>query len=303
MSTNKVDELEVEAADEVCASCGIAGVDDITLKFCDDCDLIKYCSDECQENHREQHDAACKKRKAELHDKKIFEQPDGSHMGECPICCLPLHLDPRKSIMMTCCSKVICNGCDYVNKMREIAEGLEHRCAFCREPVPKSDEEQQVMERIKKNDPAAMTQMGKKHYSEGDYGKAVEYWTKAAEMGDAAANYCLGDSYYRGNGVEKDVKKAVYHREQAAIGGHPAARLFLGLHESENGRFDRAAKHWIIAANLGCDTSLKLIKELFIQGIVGEEDYTTALRGYQSAVDETKSPEREEVEAFHASLD
>ena len=81
MSTNKVDELEVEAADEVCASCGIAGVDDITLKFCDDCDLVKYCSDGCQTNHREKHEEDCKNRKAELHDKHLFSQPDISHFG------------------------------------------------------------------------------------------------------------------------------------------------------------------------------------------------------------------------------
>ena len=80
MSANKVVE-ELEAAAEVCASCGIAAVGDIKkLKFCDDCDLVKYCSDECQENHREQHDEECKQRKAELRGKHLFTQPDSSHM-------------------------------------------------------------------------------------------------------------------------------------------------------------------------------------------------------------------------------
>ena len=51
--------------DEVCACCGIAPVDDIKLKLCDGgCDLVKYCSDVCQENHREQHEEECKGRKA-----------------------------------------------------------------------------------------------------------------------------------------------------------------------------------------------------------------------------------------------
>src|SRR6056300_1232266 len=109
-----------EGLDEVCASCGIAAVDDVTLKKCDDgCDLVKYCSDECQENHREQHDEECKKRKEELHDKKIFTQPDSSFMGECPICCLPLPLHPSKSILMSCCCKLICNGCNYANRKHE----------------------------------------------------------------------------------------------------------------------------------------------------------------------------------------
>ena len=60
----------VDEADVCCASCGIAEVDDIKLKECNGgCDLVKYCNDICSENHREQHDEECKKRKAELRDK------------------------------------------------------------------------------------------------------------------------------------------------------------------------------------------------------------------------------------------
>lgn len=80
-----------EAADTVmcCASCGRAEVDDIKLMDCDGgCDLVKYCSDDCQENHREQHEEECRKRGAELRDRDLFEQPDESHLGECPICCM-----------------------------------------------------------------------------------------------------------------------------------------------------------------------------------------------------------------------
>ena len=84
------------------------------------------------------------------------------------------------------------------------------------------------------------------------------------------------------------MKKAVYHFEQAAIGGHPGARDDLALHEMNNGRFERVVKHYIIAANLGCDTSLQCIKDLFVRGIVSKEDYAAALRGYQAAVDAEK---------------
>ena len=265
---------------------------------------MKYCSVECQENHGEQHETACKKRKAELHGKKLFTQPDISYMGECSICCLPLSIDPRKSTTMSCCCKTICKGCNYANKMREFEEGLQSRCAFCREPVPVSQEEidKNVMERIKKHDdPVAMTQMGKLHYHRGDYRKAFEYWTKAAELGDVAAIFCLGMLYYYGDGVEKDMKKAVYHLEPAAIGGHPDARILLAAHEEgNNGRKERAAKHLMIAANLGYDPSLKPIKDLFVVGIVSKDEYAAALRGYQAAVNETKSPEREEAEVFYA---
>ena len=288
------------SSDEVCASCGIAAVDDVKLKKCDGgCDLVKYCSDGCQELHRPEHKNLCRKRLAELHDDDLFNQPDITHHGECPICFLPLSLDPRKSTMMTCCCKVICNGCFHANAKSEIEQGLEHRCAFCRELMPKSQEEanKNIMNRIKKNDPAATTAMGKKHYNESDYVKAAEYWTEAAELGYVEAHFSLGTLYYCGDGVEKDEKKATHHYEQAAIGGHTQARAYLAEHEMKNGRFERAAKHYIINANLGCDASLKVIKDLFVKGKVGKEEYAAALRAHQAAVDATKSPEREEAEA------
>ena len=289
-------EGELEGADEVCASCGVAGVDNVKLKKCA-CNLVKYCSVNCQKNHRSKHKKACKKRLAEMHDKKLFTQPDCSHMGECPICFLPLPVDPRKSVMMGCCCKLICNGCDYANAKREGEQGLQHRCAFCREPMAKSEEEsdRQVMKRVKKNDPAAMTDMGKKYLGGGNHEKALEYFTNAAELGDADACACLGSVYYHGRGVEKDEKRALPHLEQAAIGGHPGARHNLAVYEMKNGRFERAAKHYIIAANLGCDNSLKAIKAMFVKGIVSEDDYAAALRGHQAAVDATKSDGRDKA--------
>jgi len=292
--------------DEVCACCGIAGVDDIKLKDCDGgCDLVKYCGDECQENNREHHEEECKRRKAELHDKELFTQPDGSHLGECPICCLPLSLDMKKSRVMGCCCKMICIGCSFANIEREIEGGLELRCAFCREPMPNSEEEAEkyVMKRIEEHDdPVAMTQVGKQHQKEGDYGKALGYWTKAAELGDVDAHFWVGSLYYKGQGVEKDITKAVYHLEQAAIGGHSDARVLLADYEEVNGRLERAVKHLLIAANLGDDTPLIFIKMLVEAGRISEEDYAAALRGYQAAVNETKSAEREKAEVYDAAL-
>ncbi len=90
-------EAEAAAADEVCASCGTAAVDDVKLKKCNnDCDLVKYCSDTCEANHREQHEEECIIRRTEIRDRDLFAMPHGSHWGECPICCLPLPLDPQK---------------------------------------------------------------------------------------------------------------------------------------------------------------------------------------------------------------
>ena len=282
-----------------CASCGVAAIDDVELKDCDEgCGIVKYCSVDCQKNHRSQHKTLCM---AELRDKDLFTLPDNSYLGECPICCLQLSLYLRKSRFMSCCSKIICHGCDHANQKREFEGGLEHRCAFCREPSAKSEEEsvKLCMKRVKKNCPAAMCQMGEECHREGDCDSAIQYWTKAAELGNAEAHHALSVMYGRGKGVEKDMKKAIYHSEEAAIAGHPRTRYNLGCIEADNGRFDRAVKHFIIAANLGCSDSLKFVKDLYADGHARKEYYATALRAYQAAVDATKSAERDEAEAYH----
>ena len=97
------------------------------------------------------------------------------------------------------------------------------------------------------------------------------------------------------------MKKHIYHLEEAAIGGHPEARHRLGCEESLNGNFERAKKHFIIAAKLGYHDSLEMIKCLYKQGNASKEDYASALRAYQAAVDATKSQQREEAEAFFFS--
>ncbi len=288
-----------------CASCGVAAVDDIKLKKCDGgCDLVKYCSDVCQENHREQHEEECKKRKVELRDRDLFMPPNSSCYGDCPICCLPLSLDLQKSTMMNCCSSLICNGCEYANKKREIEVGLKHRCVYCREPATKSQEEinKKRMTRIKKNDPGAMSRMGRMRFDEGDYETALEYFTKASELGDAYAHYQLSGLYDQGEGVDRDIKKVMYHLEEAAMAGEPEARHNLGCREAINGRFQRARKHLIIAANLGYENSLKGLMTLYKDGHASKEDYAGALRAHQAAVDATKSPEREEAEVYYKAL-
>ena len=43
------EEAAAAAVDMLCACCGVAAIDDVKLKDCDDgCDLVKYCSNECQ---------------------------------------------------------------------------------------------------------------------------------------------------------------------------------------------------------------------------------------------------------------
>jgi hypothetical protein len=292
-----------EQMDEVCASCGKAAVDNIKLKLCTACKLVKYCSVECQKNHRKQHKKACKKRVAEIRDDLLMEQPDGTWLGDCEICCLPLPLDLKKSSISSCCSKRICQGCTIANYEREREQLLEHRCPFCRHPVPTTNEEayQNEIKRIEANDPLALLTKGEQCWKEGNYGVAFEYWSKSAGLGNIGAHYRVSLLYQGGRGVEKDEKKEIYHLEEAAIGGHPSARYSLACAEIRYKRYERAQKHFIIAAKLGDEDGLEAVKDLHAKEEINKVDHDAAVRGYQAAIDATKSEQREAADEFWAA--
>ena len=251
-----------------CASCGTAGSDDIKLKKCTACHLVKYCSVKCQKDHRSQHKKECKKRAAELHDEILFKQPESTHLGDCPISCVPLPLDIEKSAMNSCCSKIICTGCSYANQRREVEGRLQQRCPFCRKSLPSTKEEfnEELMKRIDANDPIAMSHFGTDRFIEGEYEAAFEYFTREQPYWGMLMRIMNCHVYGNGQGVEKDERKELHHLKEAAIGGHPLARRNLGCLEDENGHCDRAVKHWIIAAKLGDDGSLEVsvLSQLFV---------------------------------------
>ena len=300
---SSVDIIVAEARKMCCASCGKSELDDIKLKECGGCDLVNYCSDTCQEDHRSEHDAKCKERVAELRDELLFKQPEGTHDGDCPICCLPLPLDDSKAVVTSCCSILLCKGCANADIARR--NFRDRKCPFCRNPLSETEEEtnKKRMKRVAANDPIALRRMGVRHFYKEDYDDAFKYWAKAAELGDAEAHYNLSILYSEGLGVEKDEQKDICHLEEAAIAGHPDARFQLGAYEARNGRVNRAVKHWIIAANLGYDRSITVLKDCYRDGDVSKEDFATALRAHHVAVKAMKSPQRDEAARFDAALE
>jgi hypothetical protein len=290
-------------ADACCAACGIKEVDDIKLKNCNACFLAKYCGVECQKNHRKQHKKECKERMAELREELLFKQPESSHLGDCPICFVPLAFEVNKSSLFSCCSVLICNGCIYANHIKDETSRRDPRCPFCREPYITSpaEAERNTMKRIKAGDRVAFRQKGCQGKKEQNYSVAVDLLKKAARMGDVEAHNQLGKLHHNGQGVERDMKKAVHHWEEAAIGGHPGARFGLGANDALYGsKFNRAVKHFIIAASQGHGDALEQLKELYKNGKVTKAELAAALRAYQAAVDSTKSSQREA--AAHATI-
>eukprot|EP00956_Cyclotella_meneghiniana_P037357 scaffold137227_cov26-Cyclotella_meneghiniana.AAC.3 len=271
-----------------CASCGKA---DGNLKACKACKLMKYCGVECQVAHRPAHKKACREKAKELFDVQLFSQPKKKE--ECPICMIPLSCHDEESSYMPCCGKYICNGCRYCL--------TRACCPFCNTPASRSHEEviKKVSERIESyNDPAAMVMLAG-FYSNGqrglpvDQSKDVELLQRASELGSALAHYNLGTMYYNGDGMEIDKKKSIHHWQIAAIMGNVAARNNLGCAELEDGNYQRAMKHFMIAARCGWNKSLDNLMRCFRDGLVTKEDLEKTLQDYQASCDETRSEQRD----------
>ena len=296
-----------------CANCGIAAVDEIKLKPCPHCDFVQYCSDKCQQDHRELHEESCKQRAAEIREEKraaeigshaeirdeiLFKQPESTDFGDCPICFLPMPLDRDLTIYQNCCGKLLCVGCTYANTKCALNEGRERKCPFCRKITPASEEEsmKRKLRRLEANDPIALQQVGHKHYDKEEYENSFRYLTRAAELDNEDAHFLLGLMYFEGKFVEEDTATGISHWETAAIRGHVRARFMLGGCEWVMKRFDRAVKHCIISASLGDNESIKSLTKYYKEGHVSKDDFARALRAHQAAVDAMKSPQREEAE-------
>ena len=80
---------------------------------------------------------------------------------------------------------------------------------------------------------AAQHNLGLSYYKMGEYEKAVEWYTRAAEQGLAISQNSLGVCYKDGLGVEKDISKALEWYWKAADQNYSSAQYNLGLYYDE----------------------------------------------------------------------
>mmetsp|Transcript_29280 Transcript_29280/g.70670 ORF Transcript_29280/g.70670 Transcript_29280/m.70670 type:complete len:297 (+) Transcript_29280:243-1133(+) len=288
---------------DTCAACGIGGRG---LKICNGCNEVKYCGRECQLKHRPVHKSACKKRAAERLDEKLFKDPPTR--DECPICTLPLPIEGQHMSYQSCCGNTVCYGCTYAAnvKMRTVLaqEGnlqisISPPCPFCRVPLPASIKKanERIQKRMDLGDAQAYCQRAG-DYCIGidgtplDYGRAFELYTRSVELGSADAHYELGNMYRSGKGRDVDVKKARHHYQMGAIGGNLMARSNLGVLEAQQGKTERAMKHFMIAARNGFGKGMDGLQMGYSKGLVTKEELDEATRAYEFAVNEMKSEQR-----------
>ena len=250
-------------------------------------------------------------------DEKLFQDPPPKE--DCPICMLPMPYASGvagvKTTYYPCCGKTICEGCVLASAEEVVKGKLKKWCPLCRVPspgVPSHHSNKETMKRFEKrmklNDADAFHRLGYAYFT-GERGlpknskKACELWIKAAELGSLDGHSCIARAYLAGDGVEGDVGKAFHHYKLAAIGGDEKARHNLGLIEAYNRDYDRAMKHFMIAARSGNEESLKAVGAGYKQKHVTKDEYAMTLRAHQHSCGEMKSEKRMKATKLSDQID
>ena len=191
-----------------------------------------------------------------------------SEADDCPLCQLPLPLDLEQTSFRVCCMKLVCKGCILGARKRGMND-----CPFCRAPAPNENQIlAMIQKRVDAGDPIAIWNLGN-HYADGSHGlqkdvtRAVVLYEHAAELGLKEAHFELGHLYEKGECVEKDTYKAIQHFEAAAVKGDAYARNSLGVLEDDDGNYDLALQHYMIAAKMGNQVALDNVKAWFVHGL------------------------------------
>lgn len=115
---------------------------------------------------------------------------------------------------------------------------------------------------------AADFEKGLEHMEDGDYAMAFCLWDPLARLGHPDAQYHLGWLYANGNGLNVDVSKAVYWRQQAANNNYLDAQFAIGLAYTtgEGIKADRdEAFRWFLKAAIAGHVDAKEIVTRLIQ--------------------------------------
>ena len=128
---------------------------------------------------------------------------------------------------------------------------------------------------------------GHEAFSAEDYGKAMEYLAKAAELGNSDALFAIGCMYDVGLGVEQDTGKAIEYYQKAAGLGNAGAMNNLGvLYEDGQGveqDYEQALKYYQQAMELGEAFAYASIGDMYHNGRGVEQDLLKAAEYFKKA--------------------
>nr|WP_321402113.1 alpha/beta hydrolase-fold protein [uncultured Desulfobacter sp.] len=120
-----------------------------------------------------------------------------------------------------------------------------------------------------------------------DANTAFGYYYQAAQSGSVPAQYAVGKAYERGDGVQKDMPKAMLWYKKAGAKGSNSALLDIGIlyfrGEQVAQDYKQALEYFKLAWKYGHMKAPRYIGIIYEQGLGVQPDYTEALKFYKKA--------------------
>ena len=139
-------------------------------------------------------------------------------------------------------------------------------------------------------DHTRLMNLGEQYLNKGDVERAVSYFKKSAEFGNAKAQRMLGDCYFWGEGIREDKREAVKWYLLAAGQGDAEAQRILGDCYSwgEGIREDKseAVKWYRLAAEQGDAEAQRILGDCYFWGEGIREDKQEAVKWYRLAAEQ-----------------
>ena len=310
---SKDNETEPTANETPTKFCSACGKKSDALMKCRACKCVWYCDKKCQNRHWKEHKKECRRIKKILDSRggklDVGSELDIGPLGkvppreECPICMSVLPIREFLSTYAPCCGKTLCGGCEYMHQMKSSGELT---CAFCREPISRSDEERlaRLGKRVKLKDPYALQNLGLL-YCTGSYGlsvnqkKGIDLLREAADLGCTVAQYQLAAFHHNGEmSLEENKEEALKYFTKAAEGGDVVARHNLGHVQKNNGDFVSAMRCWRLSASGGIRRSMEDLIDYFEGGVLHHGDLTETMQAMYRSKAEMRSDARGKYIAY-----
>ena len=129
-------------------------------------------------------------------------------------------------------------------------------------------------------------------YNTGRYERAFEYFSEYAKMGNATAQYYLGKMYYEGQCVGGSRNYAIaaeWYRKSAEQGNAEAQHSLGSMYENGEGvskDLDKAVEWYRKAAEKGASEAQYRLGEMYEQGRGISQDYAKALEWYRKSAEQ-----------------
>lgn len=125
------------------------------------------------------------------------------------------------------------------------------------------------------------------NFIQRDITKAIQFYKKASELGDSKAQYRLGRIYYEGKFVEQNIKKSIFYFNSSANAKNVDSQCCLGyiyyIGENVPKDIKNAIHYFIMAAENSSQIARFYLGIIYYKGTDVKQDMSLAIRFFKDA--------------------